>query len=196
MPSIEKMVTQLQQGNHESFKELREQFKPLIYSWLKKTHQLHTSEKEDYLSQAYLILWECIQSYDHTKGVAFASYYKIKLYHWYGNQMQKKKLQCVALEEASIQLQDQDHLFRQLWTSCQLQIIEHHLKDVSQEEKKLFHALVQDKSMEELARDMQLTKKTVQNKKYALLKKIRMMLRQDNYSLKPPEYQGIRAAKE
>lgn len=196
MPSIEEMVSQLQQGKQEHFNELCERFNPLIYSWLKKIHQLYTPEKEDYLSEAHLILWECVQDFDYTRGVNFASYYKIKLYHWYGNQMQKKKLNYVALEEVKAVSEEEQECFKKLWIKDQLEMIKSCLKDVSEEERALFHALIQDKTIEEIAKEMERTKKTVQNKKYALIKKIRLMLRQDNYSLKPQAYQGSGAAKE
>lgn len=194
MPSIEEMVSQLQQGQHEQFKELSERFSPLIYSWLKKIHELHTPEKEDYVSQAHLILWECVQDFDYTRGVNFASYYKIKLYHWYGNQMQKKKLSCVTLDEAKGVSEEQE-CFKALWIKEQLERIEKHLKDASEEEKALFHALMEDKSIEDIAREMERTKKTVQNKKYALIKKIRVLVREENESLERMAYQGCGAAK-
>ena len=182
MPPIEEMVNQLQQGKHEHFEKLCKQFSPLIYAWLKKIHQLHTPEKEDYLSHAHLILWECIQEFDHRKGVSFASYYKIKLYHWYGNQMQKKKLSYVTLDEAKGVSEEQEY-FKALWIKEQLKQIEKSLKDASEEEKALFHALMADKSIEDIAREMERTKKTVQNKKYALIKKIRALVREENESL-------------
>ena len=96
--------------------------------------------------------------------------------------MQKKKLSCVTLDEAKGVSEEQEY-FKALWIKEQLEQIEKSLKDASEEEKALFHALMADKSIEDIAREMERTKKTVQNKKYALIKKIRALVREENESL-------------
>ena len=179
-------VEEIQKGELEHFPLLLEQFKPLILCWLKRIHHLHTSEMEDYLSMAKIILLECAKSYNSKKNVPFQSYYKIKLYHWYGNQIQKRKLECITLEESlamdhnqfieEIVIQDAEKKERiQKVYACILKL--------NQQEKVIVKYLLQGLSAEEIAHLLHLSKKTILNRKYIIIKKIKEMLEEERQLL-------------
>lgn len=179
MATINEMVLLIQRGETHHYEAIQQAFQPLIYSWLKKTHQLYTSEKEDLYSQALLILWECIIAFDVKKGVPFASYYKLSLYHWYGSYMQKKKpLPSCQTDYMSEQVED-DRVIETLIEKEQMAEVVRFVQTLSQDEQKLFHALLQEQPTKKIAEQMHLTKKTIQNKKYALVKKIRLQMAQE-----------------
>ena len=179
MATINETVLLIQRGEVHYYEAIQQAFRPLIFSWLKKTHQLYTSEKEDLYSQALLILWECIIAFDVKKGVPFASYYKLSLYHWYGSYMQKKKpLPSCQTDYMSEQVED-DRVIETLIEKEQMAEVVRFVQTLSQDEQKLFHALLQEQSTKEIAEQMHLTKKTIQNKKYALVKKIRLQMAQE-----------------
>ena len=179
MATINEMVLLIQRGETHHYEAIQQAFRPLIFSWLKKTHQLYTSEKEDLYSQALLILWECIIAFDVKKGVPFASYYKLSLYHWYGSYMQKKKpLPSCQTDYMSEQVED-DRVIETLIEKEQMAEVVRFVQTLSQDEQKLFHALLQEQPTKKIAEQMHLTKKTIQNKKYALVKKIRLQMAQE-----------------
>lgn len=180
MATINEMVLLIQRGEVHYYEAIQQAFRPLIFSWLKKTHQLCTSEKEDLYSQALLILWECIIAFDVKKGVPFASYYKLSLYHWYGSYMQKKKpLLSYQVDYYMSEQVEEDRVIETLIEKEQIDAIVRYVHTLSQDEQTLFHALLQEQSTKEIAEQMHLTKKTIQNKKYALVKKIRLQMAQE-----------------
>lgn len=173
-------VTQIQQGNFEDFSLLMEQFKPLILSWLKKIHQLHTSETEDYISMAKIILLECAKSYDAHKNVPFQSYYKIKLYNWYGNQMQKKKFNCTSIEEAYHHGTDIDFT-KAIEKEKNALLLKEGMALLTLQEQGILKKLLEGQTATEIAKQMKLSKKTILNKKYIIIKKMKIALNKLNH---------------
>lgn len=175
-------VREIQRGQLEHFPLLLEQFKPLILSWLKRIHQLHTSETEDYMSMAKIILLECAKSYDSTKNVPFQSYYKIKLYHWYGNQLQKRKVECISFEDEQMNGEDflNDNFTKDLERKEQLERIYNYIDKLPKQEKEIFLLLLAGLSPREIGEQYHLSKKTIQNKKYIIIKKLQRAVQQSS----------------
>ena len=175
-----KCVTQIKKGNFESFPILLESFKPLILSWLRKIHQLHTSETEDYISMAKIILLECAETYDARKKVPFQSYYKIKLYNWYGNQMQRKKFHCINIEEAYQHGIDIDFT-EEIEKEKNALLLEKSMATLTDQEQDIIKKLLEGQTASEIAKQMKLSKKTILNKKYIIIKKMKIALNKLNH---------------
>lgn len=173
-------VTQIQKGNFESFPILMESFKPLILSWLKKIHQLHTNETEDYISMAKIILLECVVTYDAKRNVPFESYYKIKLYNWYGNQMQKKKFNCTNIEEAYHHGIDIDFT-KAIEKEKNALLLKEGMALLTLQEQGILKKLLEGQTATEIAKQMKLSKKTILNKKYIIIKKMKIALNKLNH---------------
>ena len=173
-------VTQIQQGNFEDFSLLMESFKPLILSWLKKIHQLHTDETEDYISMAKIILLECATTYDINRNVPFQSYYKIKLYNWYGNQIQKKKLNCINIEEAYHHGIDIDFI-EEIEKEKNALLLRKGMALLTSQEQGILKKLLEGQTASEIAKQMKLSKKTILNKKYIIIKKMKIALNKLNH---------------
>lgn len=173
-------VHEIQRGQLEHFPLLLEQFKPLILSWLKRIHQLHTSETEDYMSMAKIILLECAKSYDSTKNVPFQSYYKIKLYHWYGNQLQKRRIEYISLENERLDTYDflDENFTKTLELEEQMELIYSCIDTLQDQEKEIFLLLLAGLSPREIGEQYRLSKKTIQNKKYIIIKKLQEAIKE------------------
>ena len=181
MDSINTYVIEIQKNNLAHFNNLMEKFKPLILSWLKKIHQLYTNETEDYMSIAKIILLECARKYDASKNVPFASYYKINLYHWYGNQMQKRKINCTSLEtihEESESIDFTEHLQKEK----NVKLLKKSMKNLTKQERDILKELMEGQSALEIAKHLKLSKKTILNKKYIIIKKMRIAVEKEEHS--------------
>ena len=175
METINAEIEAIQQGDFDSFLELTERFKPLVFSWLRKIHQLHTEQTEDYISMAKVILLECAKNYDKRRRVPFESYYKISLYNWYGNQMQKKKLACVSLNEM-IGHEETPDLLEQLEQKNKILHLAQHMDKLSDQEQEILKHLMNGESAAEIGKLLHLSKKTILNKKYIIIKKMKIAL--------------------
>lgn len=176
---IESYVDEVQHGDMNRFNELEEKFKPMILTWLKKIHQLNTNETEDYLSVAKIILLECAKKFDKTKNVPFASYYKISLYHWYGNQMRKKKVECISLENFYNVTGIEDDYCDDNDIKEKVQLLALSMGSLNTQEQDILNKLLEGQSPIEIAHSLNLSKKTVLNRKYIIIKKLRAVI--ENY---------------
>lgn len=174
MGQIEQFVLEYQQGNMKNLNQLIECFKPLVVSWIKKIHQQHTHETEDYTSMAKIILLECAQKFDASRKVPFESYYKICLYHWYGNHMRKREIQCLSLENIfnaesieDVYLSDDDSSIKLLLEGMEF---------LNEQEQDILNRLLHGQLPLQIAHDMHLAKKTILNKKYIIIKKMRTIV--------------------
>ena len=180
-------VHEIQMNNLEHFTQLYEMFHPLIYAWLRKTHKLYTSEKEDYLSIAKIILLECAKNYVSEKNVPFQSYFKISLYHWYGNQLKKKQLTTTNLDETMPPIESNDWL-SELERKSELHQVDIMIQSLDHKEQLIFKKLTNGQSALEIARDLQLSKKTILNKKYIIINKLKKTLSESNQAKKATSF--------
>lgn len=172
MNDIDELVKRIQQGHLECLPLLQDFFNPLLISWLRKIRQLHKPEEEDYRSIAKIILLECSKNFDFKRGVRFEAYYKITLYHWYGNQIKKKQLYMIDIAgeiETVYVAEETDHMEIQE----KKLVLEKHMAALNIQEKKIFSLLIQGMKVEEIARQLKLSKKTILNKKYMIISKLK-----------------------
>lgn len=173
---MQEIIREIQADNFTHFDSLHKQFIPLVYSWLYKI-RASQNDREDYMSQAKIILLESAKHYDFTRNVPFASYYKINLYNWYGNHMSKKKWDTLPysfIEEGCL-----DNIEEGLLHEEQMNCILNLKRVLTEQECIILKGLIKDKSTNEIAKEMGLSKKTILNKKYAMLSKIRKNLLPD-----------------
>ena len=181
MGQIEKIVMEYQAGETKNLNHLIESFKPLVLSWLRKIHQLHSHESEDYASMAKIILLECASKYDTTKNVPFESYYKICLYHWYGNHMRKKEIQCLSLENIFNYEKIEDVYLCEDENNVKLLL--EGMEFLNEQEQDILVRLLQGQLPLQIANDMHLSKKTILNKKYIIIKKMRTIVEKNIQSV-------------
>lgn len=171
------IVKEIQTNDYTHFNGLLERFQPLILSWLHKINA-YSNDKEDYISHAKIILLESAKNYDFKKHVPFQSYYKINLYHWYGNYMNKKKWPTAYYEETideSTEIDFDSELIREEELITIQQFSEH----LTEHEKIILDGLLNNLSTKEIAEQIGLSKKTVLNKKYMMIKKIKEQVSHD-----------------
>ena len=147
-------------------------FRPLIITWLKRTHKLNTNEFEDYFSMAKIILLECVYDYDTNKKVPFESYYRIKLYHWYGNKMQRKKFELTNLEENKLPVENND-LIEHIEHEQKKALLQTKLHVLNKRELLLYELIIKGHTTKEISKIMNITPKTVLNKKYIIINKLK-----------------------
>lgn len=172
---MDKIIESIQKGNLAELQKLLTQFKPLIYSWLKKNKKLYTAEHEDYYSLAKTILLECALNYEADKHVPFPSYYKIKLWHKTGNIIHKKKHQYISLEALgdTSNLDDftVDYEYKE-----QLEQLQLARQQLTEQENDLLDKILLGYDAKEIAAFYHLKKKTILNRKYLLVKKLRQII--------------------
>lgn len=165
------IIKEIQADNFTHFDSLQKQFLPLILSWVHKT-KAHPNDREDYISQAKIILLESAKSYDFRRNVPFASYYKINLYHWYGNQMTKKKWPVLSYEHLEDESTETD-FDMELLNREKIEEIKKLSPCLTLHEQYILEGMLRNKAAKDIAKEMGLSKKTVLNKKYIMIKKIR-----------------------
>ena len=185
--SMYRFIFEIQSNYLEHFPQLFELFHPLIYAWLRKIHKLYSVEKEDYLSIAKIVLLECAKNYSFEKNVPFQSYFKIALYHWYGNQMKKKQLTTTNLDETMPPIASDDWL-HELERKSELHQVAIMIQSLDHKEQLIFKKLMNGQSALEIARDLQLSKKTILNKKYIIINKLKKTLSESNQAKKATSF--------
>lgn len=175
MAYLDKTITAIQAGNLTEFEKLLTQFEPLIYSWLKKNKKLHTAEQEDYYSLAKTILLECALNYEADKHVPFPSYYKIKLWHKTGNIIHKKKYQYISLEALG-DTSNLDDFTTDYEYKEQLRQLQLARQQLTKQENDLLDKILMGYEAKEIAALYHLKKKTILNRKYLLVKKLKQII--------------------
>lgn len=173
MKAIKNLVKRVQKGEAEAHEELLKAFKPLIIAWLRQSKELYQKNREDYESMAKIILLESVQTYDEARGVPFQSYYKINLYHWYANHKRKKYWQEVALTEATSQTEQETDDLEEVKEQ-----MEEAIKTLPPTQQHIVKRLKEGYSEQEIALELGLKKKTVQNKKYEALDHLRKYIKE------------------
>ena len=172
MNDILDTVRRLKNGEAAAFTELYERFRPLIIAWMKQTKELYQQNREDFESMAKVILYESAQKYDEARGVPFESFYKINLYHWYGNYKRKKRYKEVELTEAAEQMNEsiQESLVEMKEKKIMLN---NALSQLSSMEYNIILRIMQGFTEQQIADEYSLSKKTIQNKKYVAMAKMK-----------------------
>lgn len=180
MDEINQIIQVIQAGHLEEFNLLLTQFEPLIMSWLKKNKKLYDSEKEDYYSMAKIILLECALDFDFTKHVPFPSYYKIKLWHTTGNVMRKKKLLCVSIDTYGDECDPSDFTvdYERKEQLRQLKLLS---QELTSKEREILEMVQEGYEIGEIAAMLGIKKKTVQNRKYMAIKKLKAAARESRF---------------
>ncbi len=170
------IIQEIQCKNFTRFNELIALFNPLIYSWLGKI-KVPYDEREDYLSHAKIVLMECAIHYDVNRNVPFESYFKIKLYHFYGNHISKKQIQTLSLVNESLYDEmvtvDFDTSLEKEERIQMLLALDHHLTN---QESYILHALLHGDTILQISKTLGITTKTVLNKKYKIISKMKQLL--------------------
>ena len=172
--ALRDVIREIQADNFTRFDSLHKQFLPLIFSWLYKI-QAPQSDREDYMSQAKIILLESAKRYDFTRNVPFASYYKINLYHWYGNHMTKKRWNLLPYEQV-LQESTETDFDKELLNKEKIKMIHKLQCYLTKQEVIILEGILNGLSEKEIARGMGLSKKTVLNKKYIMISKLKKHL--------------------
>lgn len=167
MNAIINLVRRVKRGDSQAFVELYMRFTPLIIAWLKQSTELYQQNREDYESMAKIILYECAKDFDEGRGVPFQSYYKIKLFHWYANHKRKKHVPTIELKEAAAIIDLEEDYAEQ---KQQIRGAITHLSDMQRD---IILKIMQGFTEEQIAYDFGLSKKTIQNKKYEAIAKLK-----------------------
>lgn len=169
MRSINELIKQIQQGEYTAFIILYEKFRPLIISWLIKTKELYQANKEDYESMAKIILYESAKKFDEARGVPFQSYYKMRLYQWYGNYKKKKEYQAqhLSCDETPFDLSEQ------ICTEERKMQMAMAIQQISSKERQIIIRYLTGFTDEQVAEEMKLCKKTIQNIRYQAIRKMK-----------------------
>lgn len=121
------------------------------------------------MSMAKVILLECCNDYDWTRGVPFASYYKIKLYHWYANYKKKKVVLVTDLmmqtEEFTLEVNYENEWKKEKFSNA--------LAQLSDIERKILIRICEGFTHQQIAEELRLSKKTILNKKYIAMQKVK-----------------------
>lgn len=167
---MNKLIEKIQVGNEKAFIELYDKFKPLIKKWLYKTKEFYQKNKEDYESMAKIILYESAIKFEEGRGVPFQSFYKINLYHWYGNHKRKKEfLMGQYQEEISLE----DELTRMVEEKEQKLLLDMAIKSLSDKDRDIILKHLQGFTDEQIALKYKVSKKTIQNRRYNIINKLK-----------------------
>lgn len=177
MNCLENTIQNIQAGHLEYLDDLLTQFNPLIYNWLKRNHLLHSEEKEDFYSMAKIILLECALEFDKNKHVPFQSYFKITLWHKYGNYLHKKKFPCIPIDTFEDKSDHQDFT-ETIEEKEKVQHLQKQIKKLNASEQYIFNKLLEGETPEMIGRSLGISKKTVLNKKYNIIKKLKEVLKE------------------
>lgn len=167
MIAILNLIKRVKKGESDAFIELYERFRPLIIAWLKQSRELYQENRQDYESKAKIILYECAKSYDEGRGVPFQSYYKIKLYHWYANHKRKKHVQTISIksaEQVPCENQEAEDYKEQIKGAIG------HLTEIQRD---IILKIMEGFTEKQIAELFGLSKKTIQNKKYEAIAKLK-----------------------
>ncbi len=171
---MQEVIREIKKGDYTNFLTLLEKFNPLIYNWLYKI-KANKNNREDFYSSAKIILLESVKSFDENKGVPFPSYYKIKLYNWYGNQIAKDK-KTVALYIKEYDGVENINFDKNLFTEEKILLIKNKSQNLTAQEQKILDKLLKSQSEKDIAKDLGLSKKTILNKKYIIIAKLKKIL--------------------
>lgn len=175
--TMDSRIRKIREGNIEELSKLYEDFKPLIYVWLRKTGELYKNQREDFESSAKILLIEATREWESSRGVPFESYYKIKLWNWYGNHRKKKRVECVELTDQIFEKEgEQFHLEKQE----QRDQFKKTLEILSEVEKKILLRFCEGFTIKQISEELKLDSKKISQIKYDAIRKMRNSVRKMN----------------
>lgn len=121
---------------------------------------------------AKVILLECCNQYDQGRGVPFASYYKITLYNTYANHKKKKVVPTTLLQEVEMQEETVEDIDYQI----KKKMFNEAMETLSITDQKILLRIVQGFSHQQIADELNISKKTVLNRKYASIQKLKKVI--------------------
>ena len=172
MSHLEHLIKNIQAGHMEDLQPLLTRFNPLIINWLIKNKKLYSQEEEDYRSMAKIILVECALNFDVKKQVPFHSYYKIALWHATGNYRRKKQPVCISLDNW-MDTKSVDDLVSNYEHKEEVEYLKTLTKHLTSKERVVIYWVQQGYKNEEIAKLLGVKKKTIQNRKYMAIKKLK-----------------------
>lgn len=169
--SIPQLIETAKQGDSASIVELSKRFIPLVIKWLKKTGEWYGNEKDDYQSIAKIILVESIKEWESKRGVPFQSYYKIRLWNWYGNHKKKKEVEQVALGDyEAYEMGSEMEVVEQ---NEQKKIFFNALEILNEEERKIIMRTYQNFTIRQISEELKLEPKKVSQIKHRAMTKLK-----------------------
>lgn len=178
------ILNQARQGNPSSKEELLTRLKPLIIHSIKR-YYYRKEEFEDLVQEGYLVILDCLESYDEDKGVKFLGYAKLSLkYHYLNKHKEKIHLSLNTLlgdtEEEWIDLlqseedNQEDIILKNEQTS---EIINAIYQLPYKQRETILAYYVCRKSIQEIAEDQGVSYRTVVNTKTNAIKKLRTIIK-------------------
>lgn len=159
----------------EETHSLWEKFRPLWTSWAYKLRAVDY-DKEDLYQESYFILLKALEHYDDQKGVPFESYYKIILYRWGKDYLNKKRGQVVGDTELMDYLEgDKEEIdfLKKLIYEEQAGVLTRALASLKPAEKDIILKFYfEEKSLKEIACEMGLTMRAVVGRKVRAIEKL------------------------
>lgn len=181
---LDQLVVKAKGGDKSSKEEIIKCLNPLIYTSIKRYYN-KGSDYEDLMQQGRLIVLECIENHDNSKGAYFLGYVKTMLKYLYLNKHKERKVN--SLNE-SIGEDGEDELI-DLLESKELGLLDQYLK--AEESFQLRQALsslterqrevivyfyIENLSIPEISKRLNITYRTVVNTKTNALVKLRKFL--------------------
>ncbi|MDF2878406.1 MAG: sigma-70 family polymerase sigma factor, partial [Clostridia bacterium] len=140
--------------------------------------------QEDLMQECYLQLVKCLEKFDSSLGVPFESYYKIQLYGWRSNQNRKKR-EFLSMEEdlndeITQQSDGQVDIERQIQNKLLYEALVKELGKMKSMERALVVGYyLEDKSLKELAKVLNINYKTAEFQKSKGIKRLKALLESD-----------------
>lgn len=153
---------------------------PLCKKFARETY-LCGYHEDDLMQECYLQLLKCLEKYDASLGVPFASYYKIQLYGWRANQNRKKtdhlsqvadledEITQIADETVNIELQTQNKILLEQ----NLQVLKHMKVN---DQALVIGYYLQHRSLKDLAEELGIKYKSAEYKKTQAIKYLKSIL--------------------
>lgn len=181
---IDKLLESSKQGNKSSKEELLNKLRPLIISSINKYYP-NSMDYEDLIQDGNIVVLECINNYDISKGVFFLGYVKTMLkYNYLQNHKRKYMISLNTAvgddnENEMIDLLQSEELeaIESLIIVENNEIVKECLKVLTQRQRNivlLFY--IENISIGDIAKYLKVTYRTVVNTKTQAMKKLRIEL--------------------
>lgn len=181
---LDDLLQKARKGDVESSQNLLKELNPLIIASIKRYYN-KIADYEDLIQEGRVVVLECIRNYDDTKDVYFLGYVKTMLKFLYLNKHKEKVL--ISLNTTIGE--DEDEELIDILESEEVEILEEILK--AEELKQIRYALsllterqreviiyfyFEGYSIQEIAKKMGVTYRTIVNTKVKALEKMRRQL--------------------
>lgn len=181
---LDKLVQSAKGGDKSSKEEIIKCLNPLIYTSIKRYYN-KGSDYEDLMQQGRLLVLECIENHDNSKGAYFLGYVKLMLKYLYLNKHKEKKVN--SLNE-SIGKDGEDELI-DLLESKELGLLDQYLgveeslelrqalsSLTDRQREVIIYFYIENLSIPEISKKLNITYRTVINTKTNALVKLRKFL--------------------